>query len=526
MLRHKLTSVFLFAAICIIPSYSFSAELGVDRLVSALSEPAGWRALGTIKPGTEGGVDHNVYANSALLAAILKGQGVEVPYKNLTNDPATAMDAFSEYLGRIPDNKLSVNEETCGIAVSHLYGLVFSQMLIAKGPKWALPGISDAEALGKARQAEKNFKEFRDLAADMCDSWEYRRVTKAFDELLVRVSGEMPYLLNTALPQAQTRESREIAASKAAELEAEKIAKSKLLGPPMLAALSGVTPAITSDPFSKCLEMGQDFIGSPKYTCLLDVPNAARASYYKLFESQQVNVAKARANRNVMDRDKHELAAMQKCRNEGSNTEESARCQYVYYKLQEFSLSQSPLKTNEQVASEHLGSAHAIAKKHSSTSVIPEQEKNEYLRLMTESSNLGNIEAKVQLADFYSKDMSNIGNLAIAEKLLDEVEQLHGATEQTRKLLSKITPTLESERFANKPENRRATLRSQAQGSKDDAVKAALTLDNMSRPGTGCDVVVIKGYDIANNTDIEISYRLKVVIENITDTLFKIGCLY
>ncbi|MGX8249568.1 hypothetical protein, partial [Escherichia coli] len=96
------------------------------------------------------------------------------------------------------------------------------------------------------------------------------------------------------------------------------------------------------------------------------------------------------------------------------------------------------------------------------------------------------------LADFYSKDMSNISNLAIAEKLLDEVEQLHGATEQTRKLLSKITPTLESERFANKPENRRATLRSQAQGSNDDAVKAALTLDNMSRPGTGCDVVVIK----------------------------------
>lgn len=221
-------------------NYSFGADL--DGLVNRLSQPAGWRALGNVAPGVTDGVNHDLYANSAVIAAVLKSQGIDVPFVKLTDDPAMAGQALSDYLQRL-QSKPEVTDETCGVAVSHVYGLTLSQLLVSKGPQWVTPGISDADAQSSAQRAAVGFRDMHNLAIEMCDSRTYRRLNQAFDALLARVSGEMPYLLNTALPQGQGLEEQQHAQQAAATATVAAADQSRQLGRDMLTALQGVSPS-------------------------------------------------------------------------------------------------------------------------------------------------------------------------------------------------------------------------------------------------------------------------------------------
>lgn len=511
-------------------NYSFGADL--DGLVNALTEPSGWRVLGTVTPGVSDGVKHDLYANSAVIAAVLKSQGVDVPFVKLTDDPAKAGQALSDYMQSM-QSKPKVTDETCGIAVSHLYGLTFAQLLQSKGPQWVTPGISDAEAQSRAQSAAAAFKDMHGLAIEMCDSWKYRKLNKAFDALLARVSGEMPYLLNTALPQGQRVEAQKNAQQAAAAATVAAADQSRQLGGDMLKALEGVSPALTEDPFTRCVAMSTQSGYDMKNQCLNSVLTAAEQNYQKILQSQIQAVDHDRANAMRLHEQQSSHDERKTCSqhlsgagsSQGDN-ERFSRCRYVQLKLREDAMIKAPPQSNEQLAAEELARAMAIAERYPATSAWPTQEREQYLKLLQHAGKLGNAQAKIQLATLKTQDMSDMAALQEAERLLDEAESTQGATAQSQALRNQVAPVLQAWRFENSPPQRRKAMRAAASNTSDDAVKVALSIDQNAREGGSCDSMVLSGYAIANNTGLPINTRLQVLIDKITDTLVRMGCFY
>ena len=522
------------ALLCALAPFTYSFGAGLDSLVNALSEPAGWRVLGSVAPGVTDGVKHDLYANSAVIAAILKSQGVDVPFVKLTDDPAAAGQALSDYVQRMQNNP-TITDETCGVAVSHLYGLTLSQLLVSKGPKWVTPGISDAEAQSMAQRAAVAYKDMHALALDMCDSRKYRKLNQAFDALLARINGKMPYLLYTALPQGQRIENQKNAQQAAEAATVAAADQSRQLGRDMLKALQGVSPAISEDPFTPCVAMNTQSGYDMKNQCLNKVLTAAEQSYQKILQGQIQAIDYDRANALRLQEqqssyDEHKtcsqhLGADKNGFSYGDN-ERFSRCRYVQLKLREDAMIKAPPQSNEQLAADELARATAIAERHPATSAWPDQDREEYLKLLRHAAKLGNAQAKVQLAALMAQDMSDMNALTEAERLLDEAESAQGATQQSQALRDRIAPVLQAWRFANSPEQRRKTLRAAALNSGDDAVKMALSIDQTAREGGTCDALVINGYSIANNAGLPINTRLQVLIDKITEALSRMGCFY
>lgn len=516
-------------------AHSFGASL--DGLIAVLGEPSGWRALGSTTPGTEDGFTHDLYANSAVIAAVLKSQGVDAPFVKLSNDPATAWSAFNEYLQRTAGSTRSVSDETCGIAVAHLYGQTLSQLLLSKGPQWVMPQIGASEAGALAEQATVSFGESRSLALAMCDSWKYRKLNNAFAALLNRVSGEMPYLLHTALPQGKRAEEQKNAQQAQAEAVTNAAEQSGQLGHEMLQALQGVSPAITEDPFTRCIGLNTQSGFDLKNQCLNSVLTAAEQNYQKILQGQIQAIDYERANALRLQEQQSNHDAHQTCSQhlEGADNssgfshgdnERFARCRYVQLKLREDAMIKSPPQSNERLAADELARATALAERYPAPAAWPAQEREQYLKLLRHAVQLGNTQAKLQLATFMAQDMNDMSALTEAEKLLDDAERAQGATQQSQALRNRIAPVLQAWRFANSPEQKRKTLRAAALNSTDDAVKMALSIDQTAREGGTCDALVINGYNIANNAGLPINTRLQVLIDKITDALARVGCFY
>lgn len=274
-----------------------------------------------------------------------------------------------------------------------------------------------------------------------------------------------------------------------------------------------------------------------KNQCLNGVLTAAEQNYQRTLQAHLQAIDHERANALRLQAQQSNHDEHQRCSqhlggaDNGSgfshgDNERLSRCRYVQLKRREDALIKSPPQSNEQLAADELARATAIAERYPTNAAWPAQDRQQYLTLLQHAGKLGNAQAKIQLATLKAQDMSDMGALQEAERLLDEADSAQGVTEQNRALRNQVNPVLQAWRFENSPAQRRKALQAEARSSHDEAVKVALSIDQTARGGGSCDSMVVSGYAIANNTGMPITTRLQVLVDKITDSLAHMGCLH
>jgi hypothetical protein len=148
-----------------------------------------------------------------------------------------------------------------------------------------------------------------------------------------------------------------------------------------------------------------------------------------------------------------------------------------------------------------------------------------YLSLLQQSSELGNMDAKLALATANAADLSDIKSLDMAERLLNQVEQARGTSTETVELRSKISGPLQEYRFAHSPAQLRKTNHALLGTGSDDAERAALAMDDMSRAGGMCDNLVVQAYGYAANKNMDENIRVVIITDKLIGAAAKIGCI-
>ena len=524
----------LLAALTILSTQHAIAQgqAEMDGLVNTLTYPAAWRALGTLDPGNEDGVQHDVYRNSALLAAVIHSQGVKVPFVKLDADPQQAREKFKAYLVQaLSDKGFSADDKSCGVGVSHLYGSIFSLLLRSKGPQWVTPGISDQDAAASASKSASLILPAREMLAKLCNTYQYRPVAEAFDGLLKRVEGEMPYLLNQGLRLNQIDDERRNAQRGALAQDAIKNNRSRDRSKAMLRELASGNSVI-SDPFGACVDLPNDSNAILKNQCMSKVLSVKKEQQYVSYNASLAGISKERTDQLTIEQGEFEHSYYELCNKvqaAGRQADESdqesaelfARCSFVQLSKKEADLKRNPPQTDAQLSADLLKQANDIAAKGKMSA----QDKAGYLKLINQSNQLGNVDAKLVLAQYKSLDINDIQALDSAEKLLNQVERASGVSPESSALRQKIAGPLQAYRFAHSPAQLRKTYHESLGAGSDDAERAAVTMDVMSRNGGACDTFVVQAYSYATNKSLAENIRVMVIEDKLLDTAAKVGCI-
>lgn len=537
----KYASLFLAACVISTPAYS-NPQFGVEELVSSLGQPATWRALGSIKPGIENGVPHDIYRNSAVIAAVVQSSGVEVPFVKLTNDPSAAPKAFVEYVNRVEQDKhFSANDESCGIGVSHLYGIIFNQLLQMRGPQWVKPGISSEEAQAISKNARDGALVPQETLAKLCDGWKYRKLNAAFIAVIKRVDGEMPYLLGGPLRMNQAADNKRKQVDDALAERAKQVDDSRRRGEEMVGALKGVSPPVTQDPFAQCIGIANDYGAIGKDQCIGHVMESARQEHNQVFNGALQGISPDRTKALKEEEGAFSIADYKECnkpeqdrlakddgsgprKNEAAN-EIFARCHFVRLKLRDSALRTSPPLTDVLLATQKLNHANDIGRNFHTLDAMASDTKREYLTALNESSVLGNMKAKLLLAQIKSQNLEDIQSLVEAEHLLNQIDKAQASTPGSTTVRENIAFPLQAWRLANSPEQKRKDLRNSLGAGTDDAQRAALTMDQMSRNGGMCDTLVVKAYNYAMDASMPENVRITVITGTLLESAARMSCI-
>lgn len=537
----KYASLFLAACVISTPAYS-NSTFGIEELVSSLGQPATWRALGSIKPGIENGVPHDIYRNSAVIAAVVQSSGVDVPFVKLTNDPAAAPKAFVEYVNRVEQDKhFSANDESCGIGVSHLYGIILNQLLQMRGPQFVKPGISTEDAQAMSKVARDGALVPQETLAKLCDGWKYRKLNAAFVAVVKRVDGEMPYLLGGPLRMNQLADDKRNEQVIAAAEKDNQVSDSRRRGVEMVAAVIGVSPAVNQDPFGHCIGIASDSGTILKDQCISHVMESAMQDHNRLFNGALKGISPDRAkalkeqegtlsSADYRECNKPEQERLSKDDGSGPRTnpaakEEFSRCHFVRLALRDSAMRASPPLTDAQLATQKLDHANDIGRSFTQLDAMPAATRQEYLAALNESSALGNMRAKTLLAQIKSQDLSDIQALVEAEFLLNQIDKAQASTPASKTVRENISFPLHAWRLANSPEQKRKDLRILLGAGSDDAERAALTIDQMSRNGGMCDTLVVQAYNYAMNTSLPENVRISVITGKLLESAAKVSCI-
>lgn len=523
------------------PAYSAS-KFGIEELVSSLGEPAMWRALGTIKPGTEDGVPHDIYRNSAVIAAVVQSTGVDVPFVKLTNDPSAAAKAFVDYITRVEqDKRFSASDESCGIGVSHLYAIIFGQLLTSKGPQWVKPGITSEEAQAMSKNALDGARMTQSTLAKLCDGWKFRKLNAAFNAVIKRVEGEMPYLLGGPLRINQAADNKRKQASDAVAEHSKQDDEARLRGVEMVGALKGVSPTIVQDPFAPCIGIANDSGTILKDQCIGHVMDSVRQEHDLLFKAalqgispDRVKVLKeqegALSNADYRECNKPEQDRLAKDDGSGPRNNEAAkevfaRCHLVRLKLRDSAIRTSPPLSDVQLATQKLNHANDIGRNFHRLDAMPADTKQEYLTSLNESSALGNMRAKLLMAQIKSQNLEDIQSLVEAEHLLNQIDKAQASTPESTTVRENISYPLHAWRLANSPEQKRKDLRSSLGTGSDDAQRAALAMDQMSRNGGMCDTLVVQAFNYAMDSRLPENVKITVITGTLLESAARISCI-
>lgn len=529
MIRKILLAAFTLVAI---QQAVAKGEEEMPSFVSFLTEPAAWRSLGTLDPGVEQGVPHDVYRNSAVIAATIAKQGVNVPYTRLATDPQQAREMFKSYLTSvIGDKNFKADEKSCGIGVAHLYSGILAQYLRSRGPKWVNPGLSDQAAIEAASTAAGLILPARQALATLCDTWRYREVARAYDAFLKRIDGEMPYLLNQGLPISKVRDDKILAEKAASDQLVVAGERSLERRNNMLTELSSIGLKI-ADPYAACMDYKSDPTALQKNQCMSNALNAEQIRHTTSFKASLAGVSKSRTQEIVS---KHESFNSQyygicnKAQAAGKSPDESEqqsseifyRCAFVQLRKNEAERARTPIKTDVQLGADLYTQSQTLRVANELT----DESRTMYLSLLQQSSELGNMDAKLALATANAADLSDIKSLDMAERLLNQVEQARGTSTETVELRNKISGPLQEYRFAHSPAQLRKTHHASMASGSDDAERAALAMDDMSRAGGMCDNLVVQAYGYAANKNMDENIRVIIITDKLIGAAAKIGCI-
>lgn len=523
------------------PVYS-SPKFGIEELISSLGQPATWRALGSIKPGVENGVAHDIYRNSAVIAEVVHSAGVDVPFVKLTDDPSAAAKAFVDYITRVEQDKhFSATDESCGIGVSHLYPIIFSQLLQMNGPQWVKPGITAEEAQAISKYARDGALVPQETLAKLCDGWKYRKLNAAFIAVIKRVDGEMPYLLGGPLRMNQAADNKRKQVDDALAERAKQVDESRRRGVEMVGALKGVSPAVTQDPFAHCIGIANDYGAIGKDQCIGHVMESVRQEHNQLFNGalQGISTDRTKAlkeqegalsNADYRECNKPEQDRLAKDDGSGPRTNEAAnevfaRCHFVRLKLRDSAWRTSPPLTDVQLATQKLNHANDIGRNFHQLDAMPPDTKREYLTALNESSVLGNMKAKLLMAQIKSQNLEDIQSLVEAEHLLNQIDKAQASTPESTTVRESIAFPLHAWRLANSPEQKRKDLRNSLGVGTDDAQRAALAMDQMSRNGGMCDTLVVQAYNYAMDASMPENVRMMVITGKLLESAARMSCI-
>lgn len=521
--------IIFFASLFLTTPAFCGSKITERDLIKALESPATWRALGSMSPGVEDGAAHDLYRNSAVIAAVVDSNKY-VSFIKLTDDPAAAPQAFAEYYGRaVAGGKPSVDDKTCGVAVAHLYGAIFSKLLLANGPNWVRPDISPEEAKAVKIKSASDLKFERELLSDLCDGWKYRSLNDSFDSLLRNVQGEMPYLLNQGLRLGKENEDKLNQAKNMAVAKAAGVDKAHQRGKEMLAELQGVSPGISEDPFGRCIDIPNDTMSVLKNQCMnklmVSVDNDHALAFQRYISAASADrVPALEAEQQKLTYSDYKKCEPYKVVGDGDQ-ELMMRCLFVQIKKREGGFSSAPLQTDAQLAVSILGQAQAIASRYPQLASIPTQEKQSYVGLLVRAERLGSLDAKLKSAEFLSLFPDDLNGLELASKQLDDLERARGVTPQTQALRKTITEPLEALQLANSPTTRRKTMRESLGADADYAEKAALAMDGMASGGQSCDQIIVQTYSYAMNKSIPMDTRYEIVTDTFLGMGIRSGCI-
>lgn len=536
-------SAVVFAALSFASPAHGASPFGIEQLISTLGQPAAWRALGTVTPGVEDGVPHDMYRNSAVIAALLQGQGLKVPFVKLTDDPAAAPSAIGAYAVKVlADKNFKADDQSCGVGVSHLYAIIFAQLLRSQGPQWVTPGISAEEAQATRKRMIEEAKPPQELLAKLCEGWKYRELNQAFGAVLKRVNGEMPYLLGGPLRLNQLADDKRNAAKASEVAQTQQVDQARQRGKAMVEQLRGVSPAITQDPFGACIGIAHDNNLLMKNQCLLTVMQAETSAYMKAFNGYLQGVSADRAQAMKQEQEAQNVADHRQCnaakqarlaaddgsgpRDDATDPETFARCRYVRLQQRQAALRAQPPLTDEQWATQELARAQGMASRYPQFGSMPANEQKAYLDALKQAARLGNVQAKMYIAQIKAQNLQNQHDLAQAEQLLNEIDKARGPTVETQALRDTITAPLQALRVANSPASKRKAAREALGQGADAGERAALTMDQMSRNGGVCDTLVVQAYNYATNGQLDENVRMMVITQKLLESANGAGCLY
>lgn len=538
----KTVSLFLAAAVISTAVYS-GPKFGIEELITSLGQPATWRALGTVRPGVENSVAHDIYRNSAVIAEVVQSAGVDVPFVKLTDDPSAATKAFVNYIIQVEQDKnFSASDESCGIGVSHLYGIIFSQLLQINGPQWVQPGISAEEAQAISKKTRDGALVPQETLAKLCDGWKYRKLNATFVAVIKRVNGEMRYLLGGPLPNNQLADDKRNQAANAVAEQNNAISESRRRGTEMVDSLKGVSPAVTADPFARCIGIPSDSVVSVlKDQCIGHIMESALQDHNRLLSESLKGISPERVNSlkgqyealgiaDYRECNKPEQERLAKDDGSGPRKNEAAteifyRCQYIRLTQRDSALRASPPLTDAQLAINQLNRANDIGRNFRQLDAMPPDTKREYLDSLNESSRLGNMRAKTLLAQIKSQNLEDIKSLMEAEYLLNQIDKAQASTADSITIRENISFPLHAWRLANSPEQKRKDLRASIGEGSDDAGRAAITMDEMSRNGGMCDTLVVQAYNHAMNKSLPENVRIKIIFGDLLESASRISCI-
>ncbi|WP_350647219.1 hypothetical protein [Pseudomonas sp. HY13-MNA-CIBAN-0226] len=541
MIKHS--AALLLAAAMISTAVHSSPKFGIDELISSLGQPSTWRALGNVKPGIENGVAHDIYRNSAVIAEVVHSAGVDVPFVKLTDDPSAATKAFVNYIIRAEQDKnFSATDESCGIGVSYLYGMIFSQLLQIKGPQWVTPGITGEEAQAISKTTRDGALVPQETLAKLCNGWKYRKLNATFAGVLKRVGGEMPYLLGGPLRINQLADDKRNEAAGAVAEQTKEISESRRRGTEMVDALKGVSPPVIADPFAHCIGIANDSVLAVlKDQCIDHIMESAMQDHNRLLRASMQGISTGRINALKGQDEALGIADYTECKkpeqerlanDDGSGPRKNeaapeifSRCHYVRLKHRDSALRASPPLTDVQLATNLLNHANDIGRNYRQLDAMPPDTKREYLAALDESSTLGNMRAKTLMAQIKSQNLEDIKSLVEAEHLLNQIDKAQASTADSIAIRENISFPLHAWRLANSPEQKRIDLRTTIGEGSDDAGRAAIAMDDMSRKGGMCDTLVVQAYNYAMNNNLPENVRIKVILGDLLESASRMSCI-
>jgi hypothetical protein len=205
--------------------------------------------------------------------------------------------------------------------------------------------------------------------------------------------------------------------------------------------------------------------------------------------------------------------------------EEFSRCHFLRLTLRDSAMRSSPPLTDAQLAIKKLNHANDIGRNFNQLDAMPVETKQEYLASLNESSALGNMGAKTLLAQIKSQDLSDIQSLIEAEFLLNQIDKAQASSPASKTVRENISFPLHAWRVANSPEQKRKDLRALLGPGTDDAQRAALAMDQMSRDGGLCDTLVVQAYNYATNNSLPENVRMSVITGKLLETAAKVSCI-